>query len=719
MPYENNNDYARALYARQEAAGAFAPCAAGGKKPYVVMLPLPNVTGSLHIGHAFTFTAQDIEIRYHRMMGEPALWLPGTDHASIAVQMLVKRQIEAEGGDIRAMGREGFLKRAWEWVGKYRDNIVGQLRALGFSLDWSRERFTMSPEYSHSVLAAFVRLYEDGLVYRDARLVNWDPVMLTVLSDLEVVNREEPGTFWHIRYRIKDSDEYITIATTRPETMLGDAAIAVAGDDERYARLVGESAVIPLVGREIPIIVDEHADKTKGTGAVKITPAHDFDDYDVGRRHGLPMINIFSEDARILKLGDGNAFTDSLVGLDRFDARERVVEALGDAVAKTETITHAVPHAERGDAILEPRLTAQWYCDVSKLAARAVKRARSGELRFFPDVWRNTWYSWLENIQPWCVSRQLWWGHRIPAYYGDKGGLAYVGFDPPPGLKQDEDTLDTWFSSALWPMATLGWPNEGAEDFKRFFPGTALITGFDIIFFWVARMVMFAEHFTGRLPFENVVMRGLVADENGVKMSKTKGNVIDPLVLVGEYGIDAVRFAICFCSNQNRVLPFGRSDVENARRFLTKLLNAVAFWEAKGVKEAKDGYAAGSPLADWILSRMNAAIAAAHRAMAGYRYDEYAGSIYHFVWDDFCDKFIEMAKKDSSPSVTAAAKIALKSILLVLQPVVPFVSAEVWERLGFGPAEELISHPFAMPMEVRDEAAAMEWMAGLDGRSEE
>jgi len=706
MPYENNNAYAAKLYEIWEKSGAFKP-SDSKKKPYVIMLPLPNVTGELHIGHAFSFLAQDIEIRYHRMLGEPVLWLPGTDSAAIAVNMLVKRQLEAEGIDVKKLGREGFLKRVWEWIGKYQGRIQGQMRKLGFSLDWSRDVFTMDESYARSVQAAFIKLYEDGLIRKDTRLVNWDPVLLTTLSDLEVVSREEQGKFWHIRYEVEGGGS-IVVATTRPETMLGDTAVAVAADDGRYKNLIGKFAIIPVVNRRIPIIADEHADKTKGTGAVKITPAHDFDDYEVGKRHNLPQIDIFDEQARI-----NVDFVPELKGLDRFAAREKIVGMLGAAIVKVETITHSVPHAERGDTIVEPRLTTQWYCDVSKLAGQAIEKTRSGELKFFPKHWENTWYSWLENIEPWCISRQIWWGHRIPAYYDKTGKLAYVGFEPPAGLTQDEDTLDTWFSSALWPMATLGWPDTGAPDFKRFFPGSALVTGFDIIFFWVARMVMMSLHFTGKLPFTEVVMRGLVTDQHGVKMSKTKGNVLDPIALVDEYGIDAVRFSMCSLSTEGRFLPFGKNDVENSRRFLTKLLNAVAFWEAKGVAAAADKYES-SPLADWILTRMNTAIAGAKKSLGAYRYDEYAMGVYHFVWDDFCDKFIEFAKKDMTPATLSAAKISLKNIILMLAPVVPFTCAELWERLGFGSAASIINASFAAEVAVKTPAAkAQKWLDDL------
>ncbi|MDR1476728.1 MAG: valine--tRNA ligase [Rickettsiales bacterium] len=692
MPYENNNKKAEKLYRQWEKGGYFAADSASGKPPFAIMIPPPNVTGSLHIGHAFTMTRQDMAARYRRMKGKDVLWLPGTDHAALPVEMLITRELAAAGIDKRDLGREKFIARAWEFKELHHGNITNQLRRLGCSLDWSREAFTMSPELSRAVSGAFIKMYGDGLIYRDTRLVNWDPNLLTSVSDLEVNMVEEQGTLWHIRYGVEGGGE-IVVATTRPETMLGDTGIAVHPDDPRYRDFVGRFALLPLVGRRIPIVADGYADPSKGTGAVKITPAHDFNDYEVGRRHDMEAISVLDERACI-----SVDFVRDLLGKDRFEAREIVLAMLREtgALVKAEPCMHSVPHGDRGGAILEQRLTTQWYCDVSSLAARAIEKVKNGELKLVPKVWENTWYSWLENIQPWCISRQTWWGHRIPAYYDAKGGLAYVGENPPPGLRQDDDVLDTWFSSGLWPMATLGWPDENAPDFKRYFPTQALITGFDIIFFWVARMVMFSLYFTDKVPFDTVVLHGLVTDENGVRMSKTKGNVINPLDMIDEFGIDAVRFAICAAANQNRTNPFGKKDVENAKKFLTKLLNAVAFWEAKGIRDAPEYDAKNSPpLCHWLVARMDAAIENADRHMEAYRYDEYAANIYHFVWDDFCSTFIEGAKRDMSPAVLAAAKSALRNILKILQPVVPFLTAELWERLGFGREVEFIAEPFA------------------------
>ena len=703
MPYENNNKKAEELYREWETGGYFAADPASGKEPFAIMIPPPNVTGSLHIGHAFTMARQDITARYMRMKGKDVLWLPGTDHAALPVEMLIVRELEKEGLSKHDLGREKFLARAWEFKELHHSNITNQLRRLGCSLDWSREAFTMSPELSRAVMRAFIKMYGDKLIYRDTRLVNWDPNLLTSVSDLEVNMVEEQGQMWHVRYEVEGGGE-IVVATTRPETMLGDTGIAVSADDPRYRDFIGKFAILPLVGRRIPIVADEHADPTKGTGAVKITPAHDFNDYEVGKRHSLEIINVLDERACI-----SVDFVPGLKGKDRFEARGIVVSMLEDAGAlvKVEPCVHTVPHADRGGAIIEPRLTTQWYCDVSALAARAMEKVKSGELKLVPKVWESTWYSWLENIQPWCISRQTWWGHRIPAYYDADGELAYVGENPPPGLRQDDDVLDTWFSSGLWPMATLGWPDENAPDFRRYFPTQTLITGFDIIFFWVARMVMFGLYFTDRLPFDTVVLHGLVTDENGLKMSKTKGNVINPLDMVDEFGIDAVRFAICAAANQNRTNPFGAKDVETAKKFLTKLLNAVQFWESKGVVESKKE-AVGTPLQSWIFWRMNDTVAKLERAMDEYRYDEYANAIYHFVWDDFCNVFIEDAKGQMNHVTLWTARKTLENILKMLQPVIPFITAELWERLGFGDAAGIMrdAFPEVLPLSQLDEEAA-------------
>ncbi|MDR0367451.1 MAG: valine--tRNA ligase [Rickettsiales bacterium] len=699
MAYEKNNAYARRLYEKQEENRMFAADPSSERERFSIMMPPPNVTGDLHIGHAFTMTRQDISARYQRMLGRDVLWLPGTDHASIAVQLMVEKQLGAEGTSRRALGREGFLARAWEWKNTHAGKIQNQLRTLGCSCDWTREAFTMNPNFSRAVEHAFIAMHADGLIYRTESLVNWDPSMLTSVSDLEVISVEEQGTMYYIRYDVEGESDGIVIATVRPETKLGDGAIAVNPNDNRLARLVGKFAILPFAGRRLPIIADEHADPAKGSGAVKITPAHDFNDYEVGKRHGIKPINIFTPDAKIdiSEIDNPNDFIRSLAGKDRFEAREIMVDKLREdgRLVKAEPCVHQVPHAERGGAVLEPRLTTQWYCDVKKLADAAVEKARSGELEFIPETWRNTWYSWLENVRPWCISRQLWWGHQIPAYYDDKGKLAYVGANPPAGLRRDEDVLDTWFSSGLWPMATLGWPDESALDFKAYFPNSILITGFDIIFFWVARMAMMSLYFTGKTPFRKVILHGLVVDEHGAKMSKTKGNGINPMDYIDEFGIDAVRFAICACANQNRTNPFGKKDAENARRFLTKLTNAAEFWKINGIADAdKSKSEFIRPVSNWILNRVNKCVINAKKHLENYRYDEYAEDIYHLVWDDFCSTFIEAYKKDKNDDTLAAAHTALKSILKILQPAAPFISAELWEKFGFGTAVDFIKEPF-------------------------
>ena len=704
------------LYKFQEYNGYFMPNPESGKKPFVIMIPPPNITGQLHLGHAFTMTMQDIVIRYKRMVGFDCLLLPGTDHAAIATQMIVEKQLAQKGIYRREIGRAKFLDYVWKWKAECAGDITRQLRRLGYSSDWSRERFTMDDGLSKAVRRAFVRLYNEGLIYKAKRLVNWDPVMLTTVSDLEAIMKEEAGFMWHIRYDV-EGGESIIVATTRPETMLGDTGVAVNPNDERFSHLIGKKAILPIIGRKVEIVGDDYADMTKGTGAVKITPAHDFNDFEVGKRHNLPVINIFTETAKIdvKNIPDANDFVKSLDGVDRFDARKAIVEKLKELgnLVKIEPYTHQVPHAERGNAVIEPRLTEQWFCDVSDMAKKAIEFVRSGKIKFVPKMWENTFFSWLENIQPWCISRQLWWGHQIPAYYTDDGKV-YVAETLEDAQKmagegvhltQDEDSLDTWFSSGLWPISTLGWPDENSDDFKRYYPTSTLITGFDIIFFWVARMIMFGIHFTGKAPFDTVVLHGLVRDEHGQKMSKTKGNVINPLELIDEFGIDAVRWTICTLSGQGRDMNFGKKLVENGRKFITKLKNAVNFWEQKGVKDV-DMFVLGQSFAstNWILDKMNKAIDAAKNAIENYRYDEYAQTIYHFVWDDFCDNFIELSKSEldgeNKNFILATARYVLLNILKMLQPVIPFVSAELYEELGFGKACDFIRETYAQKIDV-------------------
>ena len=579
------------FYAIWEAGGAFAADPRSAAPPYTIMMPPPNITGSLHMGHALTFTLQDILIRYHRMKGFDALWQPGTDHAGIATQMVVERQLGAAGLDRHALGRDRFVERVWRWKEESGGTITRQLRRLGASADWSRERFTMDAGLSAAVRKVFVELHRQGLIYRDKRLVNWDPKLHTAISDLEVENREEQGSLWHLRYPIEGADgRFIIVATTRPETMLGDTGIAVHPEDERYRDLIGRHAVLPLVGRRLPIVGDLHADPATGSGAVKITPAHDFNDFEVGRRHGLPLVNIFDRDARI-----SEAAPAPYRGLDRFEARRRILadlEAQG-LVDKVEPHGLMLPYGDRSGVVIEPWLTDQWYCDAKSLAAPALADVESGRTVFVPKSWENTFFEWMRNIQPWCISRQIWWGHQIPAWYGPDGAIfvaeseaeaaaaAERHYGGPTALERDADVLDTWFSSALWPFSTLGWP-AGTPELARYYPTDVLVTGFDIIFFWVARMMMMGFHFMGEVPFRTVYIHGLVRDERGQKMSKSKGNIIDPLDLIGQYGCDALRFTLAALAVPGRDVKLAAQRVEGYRNFATKLWNAARYAEMNG-----------------------------------------------------------------------------------------------------------------------------------------
>ena len=659
------------LYEGWERAGAFACDPDSNATPYTIMIPPPNVTGSLHMGHALTFTVQDTLIRWRRMQGRDVLWQPGTDHAGIATQMVVERLLAEQGTDRRALGREKFVERVWQWKAESGGTITQQLRRLGASLDWPRERFTMDDGLSVAVRKVFVDLYREGLIYRDRRLVNWDPKLQTAISDLEVENLEVKGALWHIRYPIDGAPgRFITVATTRPETMLGDTAVAVHPDDERYRDLVGRHAILPLVGRRLSIVADEYSDPEKGTGAVKITPAHDFNDFAVGQRHGLPMPSILDRQARVvlaeiddvLTPVDGVAdpvFVRGLEGMDRNAARKAIVAELErlDLLERTEPYTHQVPHGDRGGVPIEPLLTTQWYCNAEVLAKPAIEAVETGKTVFVPKQWENTFFAWMREIQPWCISRQLWWGHRIPTWYGPDGAIfvahseaeakaearAKYGRDEP--LIQDEDVLDTWFSSGLWPFSTLGWP-EKTKELARYYPGDVLVTGFDIIFFWVARMMMQGIHFMGEVPFRTVYIHGLVRDERGQKMSKSKGNSIDPLELIDRYGADALRFTICALTGPGRDVKLGAARVESYRRFVTKLWNAARFCEMNDIRPdaSFDPSRATLPLTRWILDAMNRAIEEAGAALDAYRFDEYASVCYRFTWDTFCDWFVEFAK---------------------------------------------------------------------------
>ena len=738
------------LYQKWERSGAFACDPASPARPFCIMIPPPNVTGSLHIGHALTFTIQDTLIRWRRMQGRDTLWQPGSDHAGIATQMVVERLLASQGQDRREMGREAFLKHVWEWKAQSGGTITRQLRRLGASLDWPRERFTMDEGLSKAVVQVFVTLHEQGLLYRDRRLVNWDPVFQTAISDLEVESREVKGSLWHLRYPVEgEPGRYVTVATTRPETMLGDTAVAVHPDDDRYRDLVGRHLVLPLVGRRIPVVADPHSDPEKGTGAVKITPAHDFNDFEVGKRHGLSMPSVLDADAKVMVAeieaplsadGGDPDFVRSLAGVDRSEARKRIVARLQelDLVEKIEPHTHQVPHGDRSGVPIEPRLTMQWYVDAKTLAQPAIKAVETGQTVFVPRQWENTFFAWMRDIQPWCVSRQLWWGHQIPAWYAPDGEVfvarteeeaaaaarAKHGRDV--ALVRDPDVLDTWFSSGLWPFSTLGWP-EKTPELAKYYPGDVLVTGFDIIFFWVARMMMLGIHFMGEVPFRQVYIHGLVRDEKGQKMSKSKGNVMDPLELVNAFGADALRFTIAALTGPGRDMKLGRKRVEDHRAFVTKIWNAARFLEMNGIAadSSFDPATARTPLARWILDAANRAVAECIAALEAYRFDEYAAAAYRFVWGTYCDWFIEFAKPvlngpegAEKAEVKGAAGHVFGTILKLLHPVMPFVTEELWHLFGYGEEGSLIRAAWPEPVEVHDAESArveLDWVVALIG----
>ena len=712
-----------AVYGAWEEANAFAAGAPGREraKPYAVVIPPPNVTGSLHMGHALNNTLQDVLVRFERMRGRDVLWQPGTDHAGIATQMVVERQLmERQEPNRRAMGRDAFIKRVWQWKEESGNTIVGQLKRLGCSCDWSRLRFTMDEGLSRAVRKVFVDLYRAGLIYKDKRLVNWDPELLTAISDLEVEQIETKGHLWHLRYPIEGRPgEFIVVATTRPETMLGDTAVAVHPDDERYQHLIGKNVILPLVGRRIPIIADEYSDPEKGSGAVKITPAHDFNDFEVGRRHGLPMVNVLSPEGKLF-LDPNPDFTQGVEpsaelkatilefnGVFRFAARKLIVhqlEAKG-LMEKIEPHLHTVPHGDRSNAVIEPRLTDQWYVDAATLAKPAIDAVKRGQTTFVPKNWETTYFHWMENIQPWCISRQLWWGHQIPAWYGPDGTIfvaedeagaatqAKEHYGKPVTLERDEDVLDTWFSSALWPFSTLGWPDKTPE-LARYYPTDVLVTGFDIIFFWVARMMMMGLHVMDEVPFRDVYIHALVRDEKGQKMSKSKGNVIDPLDLIGNYGADALRFTLAAMAAQGRDIKLSSSRVEGYRNFATKLWNAARFAEINQCVPLSDfdPAAAKVTLNRWIAGESERTLAAVTEAIQGFRFNEAAGAIYHFIWHVYCDWYLELIKpilagadQDAAAETRAMAAFVLDQALKLLHPFMPFVTEELWVKRA--PAE--------------------------------
>jgi valyl-tRNA synthetase len=763
------------LYARWEAGGYFAP---SGRGPaYSIVIPPPNVTGTLHMGHAFQDTIMDALIRYHRMRGFDTLWQPGTDHAGIATQMVVERQLNAAGESRLELGRDAFVERVWEWKEKSGGSIAQQMRRLGASVDWRRDKFTMQPELSRTVTEVFVRLYQEGLIYRGQRLVNWDPVLKTALSDLEVTAVEEMGSLWHLRYPLADGGGALTVATTRPETLLGDAAVAVHPDDGRYRALIGRKVRLPLTDRELPIIGDSYVDPAFGSGCVKITPAHDFNDYEVGQRHGLPLINILNQDGSL-----NDAVPGPYRGLDRAAARSRVLadlEALG-LIERTEPHKLTVPRGDRSNAILEPLLTDQWFVDIKPLAAPALRAVEEGRIRFVPDSYAHVYYDWMHKIKDWCISRQLWWGHRIPAWY-DAEGRWYVarseaearaahGLDASVTLEQEDDVLDTWFSSALWPFSTQGWP-EQTPAMQTYYPTSVLVTGFDIIFFWVARMIMMGLKFTGEVPFHTVYMHGLIRDQDGQKMSKSKGNVIDPLDIVdgisleallvkrttglmqphmkpaiekatrkqfaqgiAAFGTDALRMGFARLATQSRDLKFDMTRVEEYRNFCNKLWNAARYVlmnvEASEAAPGEEvtgaaGDAMEFGLADrWIRTRLAAMLERIETGFADYRLDVVANALYEFTWHEYCDWYLELSKavlqSDATPAAKRAARATLigtlEVLLRALHPLAPFITEEIWQRVrpvaGVS-GETIMLAPYPRSADIETDAAAaaeMRWV---------
>lgn len=740
-------------YQTWEQNGYFSPKGSG--TPYCIMIPPPNVTGTLHMGHAFQDTLMDLLTRYHRMMGDNTLWQAGTDHAGIATQMVVERQIAAKGKTRHDLGRDAFIDKVWEWKAHSGGHITRQLRCMGASLDWTNERFTMDEGLSKAVREVFVRLYDEGLIYRGQRLVNWDPVLHTAVSDLEVQSQEENGYMWHLRYPFADGDGAVIVATTRPETMLGDTAVAVHPKDERYQALIGQQVQLPLTGRTIPVIADEYVDPEFGSGCVKITPAHDFNDYAVGQRHQLPMINIFTIDA---KLNDN--VPAAYQGLDRFEARKKMVADLEKAGLLVETKPHKlmVPRGDRSHAVIEPYLTDQWFVKVAPLADEAIKVVEDGRIKFIPDNWKKTYFEWMRNIQDWCISRQIWWGHRIPAWYDDNGQI-YVGYSESQvrekyqlsdqiNLVQDADVLDTWFSSALWPFSTLGWP-EQTERLKTFYPTSVLVTGFDIIFFWVARMIMMGLKFMGEVPYHEVYIHGLIRDAQGQKMSKSKGNVLDPLNLINgieletlvtertaglmqpemaveieaatrqqfpqgipAFGTDALRFTFTALASTGRDIRFDLGRIEGYRNFCNKLWNATRYvlMSTEGKENGLTNPEIELSLADqWIISQLQQIEEQVHENLKTYRFDLMANTLYDFVWHEYCDWYLELSKPVLQSDQASQAQqrgtrrtlvTVLEALLRLLHPIMPFITEELWQKvapLAGKTGNTIMQQPYPLP----------------------